>query len=726
MTAPTVSVVVCAYTERRWDDLRAACAEVQAQLRADDQFLLVIDHNDALLERARDTWPGLDVLANSHTRGLSGARNAAVDKAVGDIVVFLDDDAVPRPGWLDALRRPYDDPGVFGVGGRAVAAWPHGVRPDHLPPELDWIVGCSYRGLPEERGPVRNLMGCNMSLRREVFDLVGGFDEAIGRVGTTPLGCEETQLCIRLRQARPDVEVVLEPDAVVDHTVGAERLTWTYLRRRAYAEGVSKALIGTDVGRDAMSSELAYTRYVLPAAMRREVTRLARGNRGAAGAAAAIPTALAGFGAGYLAARVGSPVSAPDDFAPVHVGEVDVAETADVLVPAQCRTARLLVRRGAAVLGLVEVPVRAGRVPAADVQRAIAELPAAPQVPTGTTRDSVGVVIATAGRPAAVERCVAGLLRGTVTPNEIVLVDNAPNDIDDARALRALAAIDARITYLAEPVPGASRARNLGVAALRTQIVATVDDDVVVDRYWLQNLLEEFADDATTMVTGLVQPLALDTEAQLRFEELGGFGKGFDRRVLRADDPSIHPLFPYTPGMVGSGNNLAFRREAWTDLGGMSVELGPGTAVPSGEDLDLFLRHLLAGRSIVYTPHALVWHEHRRSADELQQQLRDYGLGLSAIFTKLVRDDPRRIGALARRVGPGLRRLVGSSRRQRVAQGSRPDSWRALRRAELRGFAGGPLALRRARRAARTHATAVQFWRPAVKSHGTAPKVEQG
>jgi GT2 family glycosyltransferase len=227
----------------------------------------------------------------------------------------------------------------------------------------------------------------------------------------------------------------------------------------------------------------------------------------------------------------------------------------------------------------------------------------------------------------------------------------------------------------------------------------------VVDRHWLQNLLAEFADDATTMVTGLVQPLALDTEAQLRFEELGGFGKGFERRVLRADDTSSHPLFPYAPGMVGSGNNLAFRRDAWSALGGMSTELGPGTAVPSGEDLDLFLRHLLAGRAIVYTPHALVWHEHRRTEDELRRQLHSYGLGLSAVFAKLVRDDPRRLGPLARRAAPGLRRLVGSARRQDVAGGSRPRtaSWRALRRAELGGFARGPLALRRARRDARAN-----------------------
>lgn len=689
---PSASVVICAYTERRFDDLRAACAAAGSQLRADDQLVLVVDHNDALLERARTSLTGVEILVNSHGRGLSGARNTALEKVTGEVVVFLDDDAVPREGWLDALRTHYSDPNVFGVGGWATPAWPGGKRPAHLPPELDWVVGCSYRGLPQTTASVRNLMGCNMSFRREVFDLVGGFEESIGRVGTTPLGCEETQLCIRLRQARPDVELLLEPAAVVDHTVGADRLAWSYLRRRSYAEGVSKALIGEDVGRDAMSAERHYSRRVLPAGVRRDL-----GRRHFA-SAAAVPVALGSFAAGYVAARTGHAITAPASTSPVHVGQIDVSAglpAAGVRVADACRRARLLVRRGAAVIGLVDVAVRDGRVAAADLRAAIDALPAQSEAPAQPPAQLPGVtvVIATAGRPAAVERCVTSLLHATVVPDEIILVDNAPQQVEDAALLRELAGRYARVTYLAEPRPGASRARNTGVEAARTEIVATVDDDVVVDRLWLQNLHTEFADPATDMVTGLVQPLALDTAAQLRFEELGGFGKGFARREFRADDTSAHPLFPYAPGMVGSGNNMAFRRDTWLRLGGMSLELGPGTPVPSGEDLDLFLRHLLGGGRIVYTPHALVWHEHRRNDEELLRQVHGYGVGLAAIFAKLVRDDPRRLLAIASRTAPGVRRLVGSSRQQSVAAGSRPP--RALRTAELRGFATGPIALRR-------------------------------
>ncbi len=270
------SIVVCAYTERRWDALVASVAAVARQLDGGDQLVLVIDHNAALLERARAELRGVDIVDNTRSRGLSGARNTALEKVTGDIVVFLDDDAVPRDGWLAALRAPYRDDGVFAVGGWASPAWPDGGRPARIPPELDWVVGCSYEGMPRSRSPIRNLMGCNMSFRRQVFDIVGGFDEGVGRVGTTPLGCEETELCIRLRQQRPDVEIIFEPDAVVDHSVTVDRTTWRYLRRRAYAEGISKALISGDVGHDAMTTEVTYGRKVLPAAVARETRDLAR------------------------------------------------------------------------------------------------------------------------------------------------------------------------------------------------------------------------------------------------------------------------------------------------------------------------------------------------------------------------------------------------------------------------------------------------------------------
>lgn len=304
----SASVVVCVYTEQRWDDIAAAVASIAAQDVPAHETLVVVDHNEALLVRASRELTGVRVLPNARRQGLSGARNTAIDAASGDVVVFLDDDARARPGWLRALLDPYDDATVKAVGGVAHPRWPAG-RPAVLPGadpadpdatgELDWIVGCTYTGQPTEPAEVRNLMGCNMSMRREVFDRVGGFAEDIGRIGRNPLGCEETELCIRARQAYlragEKVRILFEPRAVVEHRVSADRVAWAYLRRRGWSEGLSKAAVAQLVGSDdALSTERHYVARILPAGVLRELRR----RRPAS--AVAIVMALAWTSAGYL------------------------------------------------------------------------------------------------------------------------------------------------------------------------------------------------------------------------------------------------------------------------------------------------------------------------------------------------------------------------------------------------------------------------------------------
>ena len=322
MSRPTTAVVVCAYTTKRWDDLEQSLLSVAAQQPRPDELWLVVDHNDVLEARARRelvrVLPSLRVIANQRKQGLSGARNTALEVVGADVVVFLDDDAAAEQGWLAALTAPYADPDVIAVGGVAKPAWPAGeARPVTLPSsgpdedwsvrgELDWVVGCTYTGQPQHQAEVRNLMGCNMSFRRAVFAAVGGFSEDLGRVGTVPLGCEETELCIRARAVFPQGSIVMEPLARVRHHVSTDRLTWSYLRRRCYAEGVSKAAVAAMVGREgALSTERAYAGRVLPAGALRELrTVLVAGHRrrGLAGAAA-IAGGLVVTATGYLRGR---------------------------------------------------------------------------------------------------------------------------------------------------------------------------------------------------------------------------------------------------------------------------------------------------------------------------------------------------------------------------------------------------------------------------------------
>ena len=306
MTAtPTVAVVVCAYTERRWDDLVSAYRSLLTQTRTPDEIVVVIDHNPDLLARFAAAEPAATVIANTGDKGLSGARNTGVAATRADVVMFLDDDAVASPGWLAALMAPLDDPAVLGVAGWADPEWGPQGGPDWFPAPFLWVVGCSYEGLPTTPQDVRNPLGCAMGFRRTAMDLVGGFSGSVGRVGTHPVGCEETEFSIRLRQLEPTTRIVMVPDAVVRHRVSADRHSPRYFFSRCYWEGVSKAVVSSAVGsQDALESERAYTTKVLPRAFGRGLTDLFRGRPAGVLRSAAIVAGLICTTAGFLRGRV--------------------------------------------------------------------------------------------------------------------------------------------------------------------------------------------------------------------------------------------------------------------------------------------------------------------------------------------------------------------------------------------------------------------------------------
>lgn len=259
-----VSVIICAYTEERWEQLLAAVASIKRQTIPVHQIIVIIDHNDTLYERVKQQVTGICLLKNEEERGLSGARNTALRQANGEMIAFMDEDATADPDWLENLTKHYENPSVWGVGGKIEPVWLAG-RPSWFPEEFDWVVGCTHSGIPKNTAPLRNQIGCNMSFRREVFERVGGFRNGIGRVGKIPVGCEETELCIRANQNQPDNIMLFEPQAKVSHEVPASRSKWNYFTSRCYSEGISKALVTHIVGsNDGLSSERTYTFKTLP------------------------------------------------------------------------------------------------------------------------------------------------------------------------------------------------------------------------------------------------------------------------------------------------------------------------------------------------------------------------------------------------------------------------------------------------------------------------------
>jgi hypothetical protein len=285
---PTVSVVIAAYSDDRWTQLRDAVASVVAQTRPALETIVVADHNPELLSRARCELADAVVIANTGARGASGARNTGVALSRGEIVAFLDDDARATPDWLETLIPGFADPAVAGVGGRVDPLWAT-ARPRWFPREFDWTVGASYTGMPETTARVRNVWTNNMALRRTAFNAVGGFREDFGKLGVASRP-EDTELCLRVTSG----SWLYEPASAVGHWVPARRATVRYFLRRCFDEGQGKAGIAVmDGAAKSTSTERSYTMRVLPSAVRRGLREAAAGDRSGALRSAAI---VGGFG----------------------------------------------------------------------------------------------------------------------------------------------------------------------------------------------------------------------------------------------------------------------------------------------------------------------------------------------------------------------------------------------------------------------------------------------
>jgi glycosyltransferase involved in cell wall biosynthesis len=253
---------------------------------------------------------------------------------------------------------------------------------------------------------------------------------------------------------------------------------------------------------------------------------------------------------------------------------------------------------------------------------------------------SLSIVICTKDRAARLGRLLDTLNRlvpeQTFDGIEVIVVDNASVGSDT----RDVAAQFPSIRYVFEPKTGLNFARNTALAAATGDLVAYLDDDVVVDRGWLAGLAEAWRScPEAGGFTGLVLPYRLDTKAQLLFELRGGFGRGFRRLEFRGARHG-NRLYPIGAGEFGAGCNMAFKRGLLIELGGFDEALDTGAPLPGGGDLDIFYRIIRAGHTMVYEPRYAVYHEHRETISQLRRQYWSWGLGMMAFVVKSWRTDP--------------------------------------------------------------------------------------
>ncbi len=306
------------------------------------------------------------------------------------------------------------------------------------------------------------------------------------------------------------------------------------------------------------------------------------------------------------------------------------------------------------------------------------------------------IIIATRDRAHSLATALNSILSLEYPQFEVILIDNAPKTSETfdyyADNEPRFARKNISLRYIREDVPGLAVAHNRGLEAISNPIVAFTDDDVIVDKYWLAELVRGFdAAPDVGCVTGLVIPMELNTPAQVLFEEFGGFTKGFMPRVFdlaqyRPDDP----LFPYSAGKFGTGANMAFRTEFILKAGGFDPALGIGTPTLGADDMGAFFQAIRQGYQLVYQPSALIRHQHRRTYPELQRQMRGYGVGLTAFLMKCLVDEPKAIVDVVTKIPAGMRyAFAANSTRNRGKSTNYPPE---LERIERKGMLYGPLA----------------------------------
>ena len=738
---PSFSVIICAYTHNRWADLLTAVQSIKAQTIKAKEIIIVIDHNEALYQDAHAELKGTIVIENQFAQGLSGARNSGIDQATGEILAFMDEDATAKPNWLATLAKAYSNPKVLGVGGSIKPQWVNGRRPDWFPREFDWVVGCTYLGMPTTPTPVRNLIGCNMSFRSSIFSKISGFEEGIGRIGTKPVGCEETELCIRINQIWPEATILFDPEAEVNHRVPAIRTRWHYFRIRCYSEGISKAQVASKRGpKDSLSNERQYTLHTLPNGVLKGVGDFLRTRKfDGLLRALAINLGLTFTVIGYVTGRLTQPQEIVEEvmnenksdstFVPALMCQIEISQpiaeiSAYHSVGNSYQRAIALILLFGKPIGVLRLRLRGSDMTASTVAMNIWEyfqkeiqdrlkqerLPIMTELPItgipsfGTPKSVkarhnifkdppfVSVVIATHNRVDNLKRCLESLLMMDYPNYDIVVVDNAPSNSDTADYVQETYGSNSKVRYLHEPTPGLAIAHNRGLQEVTAPYVAFTDDDVIVNADWLTHIIAGFVYNKNVgCVTGMIWPAEIETPAQELIEQYGGFSKGFEQKLYDMDEHRQDDLlYPYTAGKFGSGANMSFKTAVLKELNGFDPALGAGSQGMGGDDLAAFFQVVASNHTLVYEPAAIIHHWHYRDYSRLQKTAFGYGVGLTAYLTSTLLKNPSLTLKFLLRVPFGIAyALDPSSDKNKNKELTYPVE---LTQIERRGMIHGPIA----------------------------------
>lgn len=271
-----VSIIVTSYTMERFNDLIGLLDSIQAQSYHDFETIAVVERSTELRDKLKayieeKGYPNTRVLFSHGAWGLSQARNLGIKEAKGDIIAFIDDDALAFPDWLEEIVKAFSgDDSVISVTGSAFPSWENESM-EWFPEEFYWIISCTGWFEGDRKREVRNAWGANMAFRKEAFsqDRIFGYSFGSiggGKEGNLGLTSDDTEFSLRLRK-ETGKRIMYVPGIRIWHRAYAFRLKPKYIRRLAYRHGYTKAVLrryyGDSKGEDVLTVEYGLLRRIM-------------------------------------------------------------------------------------------------------------------------------------------------------------------------------------------------------------------------------------------------------------------------------------------------------------------------------------------------------------------------------------------------------------------------------------------------------------------------------
>lgn len=265
-------MVVATYSPQMLEHLGECIESLQNQTYRDVEIICIVDGNEEYYQEIRSEFPDIDVYLNDRNYGLLYSRNRGTKLSNGDVVAFIDDDAVADKRWIEELVRMYEECDAIASGGKLEPLW-IAKKLRWLPEEFYWMIGVTHLGFPEKITEIRNTFGSNLSFRKDVFMELGGFNLGMGGIrGKRMLQGGETELCERMRR-KYGKGVMYNPNAVVYHKIFERRVKFGFLVRRAFWQGYSKAVMERIVGE--IGDEVEFLKFLISKGLLNRIKKIA-------------------------------------------------------------------------------------------------------------------------------------------------------------------------------------------------------------------------------------------------------------------------------------------------------------------------------------------------------------------------------------------------------------------------------------------------------------------